>query len=147
MNKKTRIVYWMITAILCSQLLFTGVADIILARPVVQSITHVGFPVSMIPFLGILKILGVLTLLFVPNYDLRIGAYAGILFYSLGAITAHATIGDSVQATLPAVLMGVLCLSSYFLWKRQQVIQSTDRINAEEQQHKWPSQPAGLKRS
>ena len=75
-----------------------------------------GFPIGLLPFLGGLKILGALTVLFVAREHLKVGAYAGFLFYGLGAMAAHLTCGDPLPAALPALLMVGLTLASYWLW-------------------------------
>lgn len=108
--------YWMATGLLTLAMLGSGVGDVLRAAPLVQSMQHLGFPVSLMPFLGVLKILGVLTVLFVPREHLRVGAYAGFFFYSLGAMAVHLGAGDPVAAALPALVLLVLTLASYGLW-------------------------------
>lgn len=126
MTKPQKIAYWILTILICAQLIFTGAADILLVDQIVKNITHVGFPISLIPFLGGMKVLGALTILFVRNEHLRVGAYAGVLFYGLGAAAAHLTIGDPLPLALPAlVFMAGINLASYYLWRRSLVKPAT----------------------
>ena len=118
MNRTTKLIYWAATILLAVQLIGTGVGDVMLADQIVENIVHVGFPVSLIPFLGVLKIAGGLTLLFVKDVHLRVAAYAGVVFYGLGAMYAHVGINDPIATAIPALLMVIVTLASYFLWKR-----------------------------
>lgn len=108
--------YWAATGLLALAMLGSGLGDVLRAAPIVQSMQHLGFPVSLLPFLGALKILGALTILFVRHEHLRVGAYAGFVFYSLGAVAVHLGAGDPVAAALPAAGFLALTLASYGLW-------------------------------
>lgn len=119
MKMNTKITYWTITGLLCLQMIGTGVGDMLLVDQIVENISHVGFPISLVPFTGVLKILGALVILFVSNIHLKIGAYAGMVFYGLGAFYAHIAIGDPFTASIPALIMIALTLTSYFLWKKE----------------------------
>ena len=114
--KRTRIFYWLITGLLALAMLGSGAGDILKAAPIVENMQHLGFPLALVPFLGVLKILGALTVLFIAREHLRVGAYAGFLFYSLGAVVIHLGSGDPVAAALPALVLVALTLGSYGLW-------------------------------
>ena len=118
MKKSTKVTYWAITGLLCLQMIATGVGDILLVDQIVENISHVGFPISLVPFTGAMKVLGALVILFVADIHLKIGAYAGMLFYGLGALYAHIAIGDPLTSSIPALIMVALTLASYLLWKK-----------------------------
>lgn len=119
MNKSIAILYWIVTGLLGLQMFATGVGDFLLAEQIVENISHVGFPISLIPFLGILKIIGTIVLLFVSNIHLKIATYAGMFFYALGAIYSHIAIGDPIfPSTVAGIFMLLLITTSYFLWQR-----------------------------
>jgi hypothetical protein len=114
--KRIHLLYWLATGLLSLAMLGSGLGDVALAAPIVQNMQHLGFPVSLVQFLGVLKILGVLTVLFVPHEHLRVGAYAGFLFYSLGAVAVHVGAHDPATAALPALILLLLTVASYWLW-------------------------------
>jgi len=119
MKKGTKIVYYILTGFLCLQMLITGIGDFLLADQIVENITHAGFPVTLIPFLGVMKVIGSLVLIFVKNLHLRIATYAGMFFYALGAIYAHIAIGDPVfPSTVAGIMMLLFVLGSYLIWKK-----------------------------
>lgn len=78
--------YWIATGLLGLQMLTTGIGDFVLAEQVVENITRVGFPIRLIPMLGVFKIVGALVLIFVSNLHLKVATYAGMIFFAIGAI-------------------------------------------------------------
>ncbi|MEM9722081.1 MAG: DoxX family protein [Bacteroidota bacterium] len=109
----------MVTGLLGFQMLATGLGDFILAEQVVENITHVGFPITLIPFLGVLKIMGALVLLFVGNLHLKIATYASMFFYAMGAIYSHIAIGDPIfPNTIAGIVMLSLITISYYFWQK-----------------------------
>ncbi|TGD82789.1 DoxX family protein [Hymenobacter wooponensis] len=117
--KRISLFYWLTTGLLSVAMLGSGLGDVALAAPIVENMQHLGFPVALVPFLGVLKILGVLTILLVPREHLRVGAYAGFLFYSLGAVAVHVGAHDPVAAALPALVLLLLTVASYWLWTKR----------------------------
>lgn len=65
-GRTLRITYWIVT-ILLSLNLFAGVFDILLIEAIRQSTQRVGFPLTILPLLGSLKIAGAIVLLLVKN--------------------------------------------------------------------------------
>ena len=86
------------------------------AEAIRQSTQSIGFPLTILPFLGTLKILGALVLLFVRNPVLKIATYAGVIFYFLGAVASHLTVGQPISAAAVAFVMLVLAGASFGLW-------------------------------
>jgi uncharacterized membrane protein YphA (DoxX/SURF4 family) len=79
-----------------------------------EMITHLGYPVYLLTILGVWKILGVIAIL-VPKFpQLKEWAYAGFFFVMTGAIVSHRAKGDSVTAILPASLLLVLTILSWY---------------------------------
>lgn len=119
MKRPTKITYWVITGLLCLQMILTGVGDVMLAEQIVENISHVGFPLSLVPFLGVLKVIGALVLVLVGNLHLKVAAYAGMFFYALGAIYSHIAIGDPIfPSTIAGILMVSLVAASYLIWQK-----------------------------
>jgi hypothetical protein len=81
---------------------------------------HLGFPVSLLPFLGIAKCLGVLALV-VPGFPrLKEWAYAGFFFDLLGVTySAIATDGVQLPHSFMLVLLALLFLSYGFYHKKR----------------------------
>lgn len=83
--KKIKIFYWIFTGLFCAFMIFSSIPDAISTKEAVDFITKLGYPAYIIPFLGIAKLLGVVTLL-VPGFPrLKEWAYAGFVFDLTGA--------------------------------------------------------------
>ena len=118
MKKTLIILYWVSTVLLSAFLLFAAVGHITMSPEIVANTQRLGFPVALMPFLGVLKILAALTILTGRRGDLTIGAYAGIFFYGLGAVMLHLAGGDALPMAGGGILLTLLSLSSYALWRR-----------------------------
>jgi hypothetical protein len=83
--KKTNIIFWIITGIFALFMLFPAVTEIINNAEAKAFINHLGYPNYFNPFIGVLKLLGVIAII-VPGYPgIKEWAYAGFFFDLLGA--------------------------------------------------------------
>ena len=119
MSRTNKIIYWVSTLWMALGMVSTGAVQLLkLAGDgpgSLTSMTHLGYPVYLVPLLGAWKMLGVVALL-VPGFPLlKEWAYAGFFFIMTGALFSHIAVGDPVSQMLPAVLLLVLnTLSWYF---------------------------------
>ena len=122
-NKK---LYTILKVIFSAFMLFSAIGELTLNETVVHSMEIIQMPVYLLYLLGVLKISGVIALWFSPFKWIKEWAYAGFTFDFTGAIfgfiaTANLVLPDIVMA--PVGLM--LCLSTYFLWKKTNGISLT----------------------
>jgi hypothetical protein len=121
MTKRNRIVYWISTIWLALGMLSTGTLQLFkvkaegaVAPPGVYGITHLGYPVYFLTILGVSKILGVVALL-IPKFPLlKEWAYAGFFFAMSGALFSHIASGDSITENVPALLLLILTVISWY---------------------------------
>ena len=121
MTKRNRIVYWISTIWLALGMLSTGTLQLFkvkaegaVAPPGVYGITHLGYPVYFLTILGVWKIWGVVALL-IPKFPLlKEWAYAGFFFAMSGALFSHIASGDSVTENVPALLLLILTVISWY---------------------------------
>jgi hypothetical protein len=117
MTKSNKIIYWVATLWLALGMLATGAGQLMQAKEGqggVDMVTHEGYPLYLLTLLGICKILGVVAIL-VPKFPLvKEWAYAGFFFIMSGAIFSHIASGDSITAILPALLLLVLTVVSWY---------------------------------
>lgn len=104
--------YWSATALVAFAFFAGGVSDLLRAPPVVESVTHLGYPTYVATLLGMWKLLGVVAIL-VPRFPrLKEWAYAGITFDLTGAAFSHAAVGDGAGKILvPLVLLAAAAAS------------------------------------
>jgi len=116
MKKSAQITYWITTVWLALGMVATGIAQILLmpGQGGADMIARLGYPEYMLTILGIWKILGVVAIL-APRYPLvKEWAYAGFFFLLSGAIYSHIAISDPWVETLPALLLLVLTIVSWY---------------------------------
>jgi uncharacterized membrane protein YphA (DoxX/SURF4 family) len=121
MTKRNRIVYWISTIWLALGMLSTGTLQLFkvkaegaVAPPGVYGMTHLGYPVYFLTILGVWKILGVVALL-IPKFPLlKEWAYAGFFFAMSGALFSHIASGDSVTENVPALVLLILTVISWY---------------------------------
>lgn len=113
--------YWATTAAIALETLAGGMTDLIHGReilvagePVVQVVTHLGYPVYVLTILSVWKLLGGVVLL-VPGFPrLKEWAYAGIFFELTGAAISFVLIGESANLGGP-LFLAALALASWAL--------------------------------
>ena len=113
-----KIIYWIATLWLALGMAATGIGQLLklsTGQGAVEQITHLGYPVYLLTLLGAWKFLGSAAVL-VPRFPrLKEWAYAGFFFAMTGAIFSHAVSGDAVTLMLPALLLLVLTMVSWYL--------------------------------
>ena len=93
-------------------------------------IKHLGYPAYFVPFIGAMKIVGVIAVL-IPGFPkLKEWAYAGLVFDTGGAIFSHFSSGDSIDKWGPALLGLLLVSLSYYLYSRRQTVQVQEDVSA-----------------
>jgi uncharacterized membrane protein YphA (DoxX/SURF4 family) len=120
--------YWVATAVVAGEQLAGGVTDLIHGgtrvvggESIVLLMTHLGYPVYLLTFLGPASLCGAITLL-VPRFPrLKEWAYAGIFFTYTAAVYSKAVVPGFVRGEDPGtliwtpLLLAVLTLASWAL--------------------------------
>ncbi len=113
--KSLRIIYWIITGLLCLFMLVAAGMYIVHYQTVTAIFTHLEYPPYLVYPLAAAKILGVIAILTKKSKTLKEWAYAGFFFDFILALAAHANAGESVLAPVIAL---VLLVASYALDRR-----------------------------
>lgn len=115
-NKKK---YTFLKVIFSLFMLFSAIGELTLHETVVHSMELIQMPVYLLYLLGVLKVLGVISLWFSPYNWIKEWAYAGFTFDFTGAIFGFFATG---QLVFPDIIMApvgmTLCLSTYYLYKQ-----------------------------
>lgn len=114
MTKRNKIIYWIATIWLALGMASTAIVQLMGVKEETDNITHLGYPVYLLSILGIWKILGVIIIL-IPKFTLlKEWAYAGFFFAMSGAIISYFIMGDPISKVLPALLLLVLTVISWY---------------------------------
>lgn len=117
MTKGRTIIYWIATVWLALGMVSTGAVQLFkgtAGQGGAEMLTHLGYPVYLLPILGIWKFLGVVAVL-IPKFPLlKEWAYAGFFFVMSGAIFSHIASGDSVSDIFPSLLLLILTVVSWY---------------------------------
>lgn len=116
MNRLT-LAYWIVTGLMALYMSLGAGLDVVGAADARALITHLGYPLYFMPYIGVLKLLGIIAVL-VPGYArLKEWAYAGLLFDVTGALYSAIAVGDALPTWIPAFLGIVLIGGSYALYR------------------------------
>ncbi|MEO5644306.1 MAG: DoxX family protein [Bacteroidia bacterium] len=121
--KKTNYIYWIITSLFSAFMTFTAIPDILVLPDVVTFMTHIGYPVYFIPFIGVAKLLGSVAIL-IPGFPrIKEWAYAGFAFDLIGAIYSVTAVEGFSSSTLFMILPFTFLILSYsFYHKRNKMM-------------------------
>ena len=110
--KTKRILYWTTTALLCLSMLISGFFPLIDNEHPIEEYTKLGYPIYLINFISIAKLLAVGTILHNRFKRLTDWAYAGLFYDFILAFMAHYMVNDGEQwgVLVPIILL----LTSYF---------------------------------
>ena len=118
MTKTRKIIYWIATIWLALGMVSTGAAQLFKGtggQGGAEMLAHLGYPVYLLPLLGIWKLLGTIAVL-VPGFPLlKEWAYAGFFFVMTGAVFSHLASQDPMTSLLPASLLIFLTFISWGL--------------------------------
>jgi len=118
--KKTNILYWVFTGLFSLAMLSSGLQNIFVTQAWIDIFAHLGYPEYLLPFLGIVKVLGAIAILIPGFYRLKEWAYAGFFFDLIGA-TYSVIMTDGLQPQMAGMLIffGLFALSYIYHRKRE----------------------------
>jgi hypothetical protein len=118
--KKTKIYFWIITGLFSAFMIFSSIPDIMMSADAIKFMSHLGYPNYIIPFLGVLKLLGIIAIL-IPGFPrIKEWAYAG-LFFELTGATYSVMANDGFHPEMSVMFVIILfVLLSYILYHKIQ---------------------------
>jgi hypothetical protein len=118
--KKIKTTYWIFTGLLAAFILLSAIPDILCVPDAIAIVTtHLGYPIYIIRFLGVAKLLAAIAILF-PGYPrLKEWAYAGFFFDLTGALYSSVEVGDPFTKWLPIFIAYFVLFSSYIYYHKK----------------------------
>lgn len=105
-------IYWISTALLSALYLMSAFVYVTKTACVRETLTGLGYPTYLVPFMVVIKIAGVLAIVSRFNVAISDLAYAGILYHLLLSGMAH--VGVRKPAGAVPALIGLALLAASF---------------------------------
>lgn len=117
--KKTKIIYWIFTGVFAFFMLGSAIPDMLCMKLAVDGFARIGYPATLVPFLGFAKLLGVIAIL-VPGFPrIKEWAYAGLTFDLIGAAYSIAIIGAPASDWMPVFIPLTIGILSYVYYHKK----------------------------
>ena len=114
MQKRNKIIYWVVTIWLSLGMTATAIVQLLAVKEEKDMMMHLGYPLYFLTILGVWKILGVITIL-MPRFTLlKEWAYAGFFFAMSGAVFSHLAAGSGAKEFFGPLLLIVLTVVSWY---------------------------------
>ncbi|UMY64828.1 MULTISPECIES: DoxX family protein [unclassified Flavobacterium] len=114
-QKSKKNAFWIVTVLLCFGMTAGGIAQLIKAKPNVDGMLSLGYPLYVLSILGVWKLLAVVAIL-IPRYTLlKEWAYAGLFFLLSGGVISHLASREEPINALPVFFFPCLTVASWYL--------------------------------
>ncbi|MBM7420297.1 MULTISPECIES: DoxX family protein [Chryseobacterium] len=114
MEKRNKIIYWILTIFLSIGMLAGGIQQALQIGGYNEIITKLHYPLYVLSILGVWKILGVIAILIPKFLLLKEWAYAGFFFAMSGAAISHFAVGQSFTEAVPALILLIVTILSWY---------------------------------
>lgn len=118
-SKRDTLFFWIFTGLFCAFMLSSAIPNILSTQEWVDVFSQLGYPVYLLPFIGVAKLLGIVALL-IPGFPrVKEWAYAGFFFDLTGASFSAITVsGFNLLMLVMLVPYGTGSLSYIFYHRR-----------------------------
>ena len=120
--KTTNLLYWIFTILFAGLMIMSAVPNA-LNTPESKQVLHdmLGYPVYIIPYLGLAKIVGSIVILIPGLKKIKEWAYAGLFFDLAGAVySGIAAAGGAVDPMMLTMLIWIVPgILSYIFWNKK----------------------------
>ena len=121
MNPKSiRITYWVLNILFCLFHVMDAGGGLAKAQAGVDAMNAMGYPIYLMGFLAVLKLLGVVALLQNKYKTIKEWAFAGFSFTLIGAALSHICVHDSVLFIVMPTIFLVLLFALYYFWRKME---------------------------
>ncbi len=119
MNAKTiKVTYWTLLILFCLFHVMDAMGGLSKAKAGVDAMNAMGYPIYLMTFLSILKLLGVIALLQNKFKTIKEWAFAGFSFSLIGATVSHIAVNDQLLFIIMPIVFLVLLFALYYFWRK-----------------------------
>jgi len=117
--KKTNIFYWLVTILFALVMLSSAIPNIMSTKTWEDILKGLGYPLYMLPFLGVAKLIGIIIIL-IPGFPrLKEWAYAGFVIDLAAATYSIIAVGTPFSMWWSMLLFFALAFGSYYLYHKR----------------------------
>jgi hypothetical protein len=126
MNPKTiKITYWVLNILFCLFHVVDAGGGLAKAKAGVDAMNAMGYPIYLMTFLSVLKLLGVIALLQDKFKTIKEWAFAGFSFTLIGAAVSHACVNDQILFIIMPVVFLAILFALYYFWRKLEQVTVT----------------------
>ena len=126
MNPKTiKITYWVLNILFCLFHVMDAWGGLSKAKAGVDAMNAMGYPIYLMGFLAVLKLLGVVALLQNKYKTIKEWAFAGFSFTLIGAAVSHACVNDQILFIIMPVVFLAILFALYYFWRKLEQVKVT----------------------
>lgn len=129
--KRSTLFYWIVTCLMAAFMGIGAAFDVAAPPEAIEAFTHLGYPLYFLPYIGVLKLLGVAAVLLPINARIKEWAYAGLFFDVMSALYSAIAVGDAPDTWIPALIGIVLVGGAYALYRQQAANFSPARLKGQ----------------
>lgn len=122
--KTIKVTYWVLNILFCLFHIMDAIGGLSKAKAGVDAMQLMGYPIYLMTFLSILKLLGVIALLQNKFKTIKEWAFAGFSFTLIGAAVSHACINDKVAFIMMPLIFLVILFALYYFWRKFELIKA-----------------------
>jgi len=117
--KSTKIIYWIFTILLVALMGLGAIPNIMSTAQSAELFTHLQYPLYIMPFIGMAKLLGSIVILIPGLNRLKEWAYAGFVIDLSGAMYSTIMVGDPFSGWVFFIFgLGIIAGSYIFHHKK-----------------------------
>jgi len=126
-SKTTNLLYWIFTIIFAGLMITSAIPNVLNTTESKQFMHDMlGYPVYIIPYIGVAKLLGSIVILIPGLNKIKEWAYAGLFFDLAGAVYSGIAVAGGVDPMMLTMLRWIVPgILSYVFWNKKMNAQST----------------------
>ena len=120
-SKTTNLLYWIFTILFACLMIFSAIPNVLNTAESKQFMNGMlGYPVYIIPFIGLAKLLGSITILIPGLKKIKEWAYAGLFFDLAGAVYSGIAVAGKFDPMMLTLLVWIVPgILSYIFWNKK----------------------------
>ena len=120
-SKTTNLLYWIFTILFAGLMIFSAIPNVQNTAESKQFMhDQLGYPVYIIPFIGLAKLIGSITILIPGLKKIKEWAYAGLFFDLAGAVYSGIAVAGRVDPMMLILLVWIVPgILSYVFWNKK----------------------------